>query len=82
MAFLYDLFTIVFNNIKESHWPLTVFYSFSFFVVAGFFICFFFFFFSFTFNLADNEYWQGFVLVGTVLFCIFLVSISFICYGL
>ena len=40
------------------------------------------FFFSFTFSIADNEPWQGFALVGTVLFCIFLASIPFLWYGL
>ena len=54
-SLLYYLFAIVCNNIKESHYLLLTSFSFFFFI----------------FSLADNEYSQGFSLVGAVLFLYF-----------
>ena len=62
---------------KESQWPIGhcffihfifyLSYFFSFFFFFFVFFLFFFFVFSFTFSFADNEFWQGFLFVGTVL---------------
>ena len=52
---------------KESQWPIGHCFFIHFIFYLSFFFSFFFFVFSFTFSFADNEFWQGFLFVGTVL---------------